>query len=56
MLRILATDAALQFVRPMKQTSGAIRISSGYEMNVRRKQASWLAHVIRAIKYPQCPC
>ena len=55
MLRIQTTDA-LQFFRPMKQTSGAIRISSGHEMKVRRKQASWLAHVFRAIMYPQCPC
>jgi hypothetical protein len=46
MLRILATDA-LQFFRPMKHTSGAIRISWGHEMKVRRKQASWLAHVFR---------
>ena len=35
---------------------GAIRISSGHAMKVRRKQASWLAHVFRAIMYPQCPC
>ena len=55
MFRILATDA-LQFFRPMKQNSDAIRISLGHEMKVRRKQASWLAHVFRAIMYPQCPC
>jgi hypothetical protein len=55
MLRILATDA-LQFFRPMKQTSGATRISSSHAMKVRRKQASWLAHVFRAIMYPQCQC
>jgi hypothetical protein len=54
MLRILATDA-LHFFLPMKQTSGANRISSGHEMKVRKK-ASWIAHVFHAIMCPRCPC
>ena len=33
------SNRCLIFFRPMKQTSGAIRIFSGHEMKVRRKQA-----------------